>query len=112
MLNYTSPGPMLRISQRRVSSEYQSVGVSATVETVTIGEVTGEYVSGAWTVPKTETITPTSTIQANWNPDANFQLLRWQENDILYEIISGGGSPDEVGYLTKNQLINLAENLQ
>ena len=112
VLNYTTPNRVLRITQRPESVEYQSVGVSATVESVSIGALTGEYVSGAWTVLKADEDTPSSTIQANWDPDAQFQLLRWQENDMLFEIISGGGRSDDAGYLTKTDLIALAENLQ
>jgi len=119
-INYVSEikGQTLRILQRPLSEEYQQIGASAVVETVQIGDVTGEYVTGAWTIPEVESAIEltefgkTVPMQATWNPDAEIQMLRWVENDMLYEIIFGGGTPNNPGYLTKLDLIALAESMQ
>jgi hypothetical protein len=115
VLNYATPttGLVLRISQRQVGTEYQEISASATVEIVDIGGIAGEYVSGAWstTSPDGESTGPTVTLQASWDAEAEIQLLRWLENDILYEIIFAGGNPQTPGYLTQNDLIALAKNM-
>jgi hypothetical protein len=111
----THSGEILRISQRRVGLDYQSIGASATVEIVQIGEMTGEYVTGAWKILDGQSeIQPDSplTVEANWDPDAQVQILRWQDGDILYEIIYGGGRPGNINTLGKNDIISLARNLQ
>jgi hypothetical protein len=116
-LNYESKaGFLLRISQRPVGVEYQSISINATVETVQIGTVVGEYVVGGWKAIQTQTeaISPpvTITLQAVWDPKANIYFLRWQENDILYQILFSGDDPTSESYLTKNDMIAIAEDLQ
>jgi hypothetical protein len=65
----------------------------------------GEYVRGMF-VGKSETGT-----QAEWQPDAPVQRLRWREDDLLFEVFMGGliGDDDAIG---KDWLISLAESLQ
>lgn len=117
VLDYqTKTGGILRISQRPIGVEYQNVSVNAGIEIVEIGSVTGEYVAGGWKATSTsiteETPDAEITLQAIWDPNASLQILRWQENEMLYEIIFGGGCPGEEGCLDKNDLIDLAEDLQ
>lgn len=117
ILNYSSQGGyLLRISQRRKGLEYQSISNNARVETVNIEGVMGEYVVGGWKATSTQYGEPTSiltiTLQAKWDPDANIHFLRWQENDILYEIIFSGDNPESSEYLDKADLISIAEDLQ
>lgn len=108
-------GHILRISQRRQSVEYQSVSIQAVIETVSIGSQQGEFVTGGWKATSTQAETPESggliTVTAEWDPDADIHFLRWQENDILYEILFIGNDPDSPGYLHKDDLIAIAENL-
>ncbi len=119
VLNFDSENQVqsLRILQRLLSEEYQQIGASAVVETVQIGDITGEYVTGAWTIPEVESALEisefgnTTTLQATWDPGAEIQMLRWVENEMLYEIVFGGGDPDKPGYLTKFDLIALAESM-
>jgi hypothetical protein len=116
VLDYqTKTGGILRISQRLIGVEYQNVSANAGIEIVEIGSVTGEYVVGGW---KTTTVgvldqTPDAeiTLQAIWDPDASLQILRWQDNEMLYEIIFGGDCPEDEGCLDKFDLIDLAEDL-
>jgi hypothetical protein len=116
-LNYESEtGFLLRISQRPVGVEFQSISINATVETVQIGTTVGEYVVGGWKAIQTQTeaISPTMTVtlQAVWDPEANISFLRWQDNDILYQILFSGDDPTSENYLTKKDLIAIAEDLQ
>ncbi len=46
-------------------------------------------------------------MQANWDPEANVHMLRWEEGDILYEIIHA--YDNEVEY-NASLLIKIAEN--
>ncbi len=116
-MHYESPsGNLLRISQRKNETEYQSVSIIATIEIVKIGNHKGEYVVGGWKAipPKSEdpSIGQEITLQAEWVLDGNIHFLRWQENDILYEILYVGIDPNSVDYLNKDELITIAENLQ
>jgi hypothetical protein len=54
------------------------VGASAAVETVQIGDVTGEYVEGVWKVDDSGAW--------NWVSDPYVKTLRWQIGDIAFEI--------------------------
>ncbi len=107
----------LRILQRPVEEEYQQIGASAVVEIIQIGSLSGEYVTGAWTIPEVESAIEltefgkTTTLQATWDPNAEIQMLRWVENEMLYEIVFAGGDPKMPGHLTKLDLIAIAESM-
>lgn len=115
ILNYINPiGEVLRIAQRRAGIEWQSIAPQANVEIVQVGAHTGEYVTGAWTLPAVQSSPQPSesqTIQANWDPNARLQILRWQTDEMLYEILYSGGNPSLPGYLTREDLIAIAETL-
>ena len=114
ILNYESSlGSILRIAQRPAGVEYQSISVNATVETVQIGLVMGEYVVGGWKASQIEapTSTGTVTLEASWDPAANIRFLRWEENEILFEMLSIGKIQDSNISLDKIDLIKIAENL-
>jgi hypothetical protein len=116
VLDYqTKTGSILRISQRLIGVEYQNVSANAGIEIVEIGSVTGEYVAGGWRTSSAGVLDRTPgaeiTLQAIWDPDASLQILRWQENEMLYEIIFGGNCPENEDYLDKFDLIDLAEDL-
>lgn len=114
VLNYDSrDGSILRISQRRDGLEYQSISKQARIETIRIGNHIGEYVAGAWKATQNDR-TPnekTITLNATWDTDANVHFLRWQEDDILYEIIFIGDNSGSEDYLDKDALVAIAENL-
>jgi hypothetical protein len=116
ILNYESiSGNIIRISQRRNGVEYQSVSTQAIIEPIMIGDQMGEYVVGGWKAKPTdidsaERDEPT-TFEAVWDPDGNIHFLRWQENDILYEILFIGNNPKTNDYLNKEDLISIAESL-
>jgi hypothetical protein len=119
ILNYTtSDGQLvLRISQQRLGSNFQSIGPTAQIESIEIGSFAGEYVVGGWMIPVPEVksgvednaipITP----QAIWDAAVNLQTLRWSDGTILYEIMLAG-DPVHPAHLKKDDLIALATRLQ
>jgi hypothetical protein len=119
VLNYTaeSTGDLLRITQRLYGEEYQQIGAEAVVETVQISDVTGEYVSGAWTITEVKSSSKdhqpdsSATLEATWDPQAEIQILRWQNSEMLFEIIYAGKKPGAPGYLIKTDLIAIAESM-
>jgi hypothetical protein len=69
---------------------------------------------GGWIAPPPPTF-PTDiplTVQAVWDPNANFVFLRWQEKDILFEIIFSGADQVSPTYLSKTHLIEIAESME
>ncbi len=95
------------------SQDVFSIGASAMVKLVKIGDMQGEFVVGGWkaisTEPASEKQTPTSLININaiWDNDLPQSTLRWLAGDIVYELRTiGEGSP------TQSELINLANELK
>jgi len=116
VLNYISDaGDIFRISQRPIGVEYQNISADAGIEIVEVGNMTGEYVAGGWTTTTTgipnKTPETEITLQASWDPNAHLQILRWQDQDYIFEIIFSGNQPERSDHLGKNDLIHLAEDL-
>jgi hypothetical protein len=95
------------------SEDVFSIGASAIVKTVKVGNNDGEFVMGGWkavsTQPVSDNKTPTSTVNiyAVWDNELSQSTLRWQSGDIVYELRSNGeGSPSQP------DLINLANELK
>jgi hypothetical protein len=76
------------------------VGSSAQVESVQIGNTTGEYAVGVWKADDAGNWI--------WSDDPWLQTLRWQEDNIAFELLYMG-PPEEI---TKADLIGIAESLQ
>lgn len=76
-----------------------TVGASASVETVKIGVVSGEYVEGVWKLTDKGPV---------WESDPFQKTLRWQVNNTAFEI-RYMGIPDS---LTKADLIAIAESVK
>lgn len=100
----SEPNSTIILMQSPVSSPDQKaipVGSSAAVEQVTIGNITGEYVKGSYFHFAGDPV-------AKWDPNADAQSLRWEENGTLYNL-SMTGSIDFSEYtLDKNGLVRLA----
>ena len=116
-LNYqTETGLILRISQRPSGKDYQRINILADVEMVFIGSIPGEYVTGGWKAVAIDSTNPDSastvTLEAAWDSEANIHFLRWQENDILYELFFIGFLQDIPGTLDKQDLIAIAKDLR
>ena len=107
-LSYAAPqGGGLVLSQGRgplSQSPWEEVPADA-VEPVKVGAYDGEYVQGTFVVYSQ------SGTQAEWNPDAPIQRLRWQVGDLVFEI-EKMGDPEPIEYLDRDALIALAESLQ
>lgn len=56
------------------------VGASADVETVQIGDLTGEYVEGTWSMTYSGPV---------WDPTPYVKILRWQTDKMIFEIVGG-----------------------
>jgi hypothetical protein len=115
-LRYQVNGSTLYLTERPTDAveEYSSVGASAPVETVTVGEVAGEYVQGGWHLTS-EGNSPMKTgvpgtqvsLEIFWDPDLPQQTLRWEREGIVYEIRFAGKS-----LLSKQALIEIAESIK
>lgn len=88
------------------------------VESVELRGVTGEYVSGWWDgiplMPKFEDgvfLMPTGEVDATWNPDLPFQVVRWQENGFVFEVMNREDAPGSPAFLERDVLFALAESL-
>lgn len=106
-LSYTAPGRNLSIYQRDASLGWLSereVGASAEIIAVEITRADGtvlhgEYVNGGWWIDADSTdATPTgeNTVQqpAEWTNNITQRVLRWQDENQVYEMVSFGGSGD------------------
>jgi hypothetical protein len=88
---------------------HKVVGASATIETVQIGDITGEYVEGVWSTGE--------YVDGVWLPDSDnegihwvalpdLKLLRWQANGMSFELMFLGSS------ITKSDMIVIAESMR
>ena len=73
------------------------VGASASVESVQIGDVGGEYALGVWELTDTGPV---------WRDDPYLTTIRWQKDGIAFELISMG---TEVG---KEDLLAMAASMK
>jgi hypothetical protein len=105
----------LFLTQRPVGNgeDIFSIGSTAQVNLVKIGDQHGEFVVGGWKAISTQTIPNTLTpgnqtdINAVWDSSLPQYTLRWQIEGSMYELRSiGEGSP------SKLELISLANELK
>ena len=73
------------------------VGASASVESVQIGESTGEYALGVWELTNNGPV---------WRDDPYLTTIRWKKDGMAFEMIFMG---TEVG---KEELLSLAESMK
>jgi hypothetical protein len=64
------------------------IGASAVVETVKIGNGTGEYVKGSFIYQSGET-------QEHWDANADSQVLHWVENGVFFQMHNFGMQLDQ-----------------
>jgi hypothetical protein len=81
------------------------VGVDTPIEEVQIGTMRGEYVEGSFVVY------PGAKV-ATWNSEAPMRKLRWVDGEILFQMTSMGGSEEHAGYVSKAEMIAIAEGLK
>jgi len=75
------------------------VGASASIETIQIGNATGEYVQGVWKLTENGPV---------WENDPYLQTIRWQAEGVAYEL-QYMGPPD---MLPRDELVKIAGSLQ
>lgn len=105
----------LFLTQRPVGNgrDVFSIGSTAQIDQVKIGDVDGEFVMGGWKAISTQTTTSTigqgnqTNINAVWDNDLPQYTLRWQADGFMYELRTiGEGSPSQ------SELIALANGLK
>jgi len=112
VLLYQGAGYNLFLSQRPIEAgqEYFSIGASAIVESISVGDIQGEYVAGGWVkrsgLPSTETVPPTE-LHIQWDETLPQYTLRWQIHDFAYQLRSTGITSPQ-----KDELITLAQTIR
>ncbi|MBA4385863.1 MAG: hypothetical protein C0410_14085 [Anaerolinea sp.] len=98
------------IDQRKTSfNDSWPVGESSQIETVKIGDISGEYVIGAW---------GGAGDHLEWEVIPQFQHLRWQKDGMYFSLDYSifGVDPKELQtnpyYLSKDQLITIAKRMK
>jgi hypothetical protein len=109
---YRGAGYNLFLSQRPIDAgqEYFSIGASALVEPVSIGETQGEYVAGGWLNQSSYPISemkPASELLVHWDSSLPQHTLRWQVQGFSYQLRSTGSSSPQ-----KADLILLAQGIR
>ena len=72
-------------------------GASADIQTVQIGNLTGEYVEGVWNLTDNGPV---------WNPTPYAKTLRWKNNMLIFELVYNGID------LTRDDLVKLAASIR
>jgi hypothetical protein len=112
VLLYQGAGYNLFLSQRPIEAgqEYFSIGASADVESVSIGEIHGEYVAGGWvklsSIPTAEQNAP-NELRVEWDETLPQYTLRWQDQDFAFQLRSTGITSPQ-----KTDLIALAQTIR
>jgi hypothetical protein len=112
---YQGDGYKLFLTQRPSDNgeDVFSIGATAQVNQVQIGNYQGEFVAGGWKAISTQTISKTITpgieesINAVWDSNLPQYTLRWHAEGFMYELRTiGEGSPSQ------SELIALANELK
>ena len=114
-LLYQAKNYTLFLTQRPLGNgeDLFSIGASANVKNVKVGNSDGEFVMGGWkavsTQPASNNQNTTSTVNifAIWENELYQSTLRWQADDIVYELRCDGE-----GSLAQSELISLANELK
>lgn len=105
----------LFLTQRKVNrgKDVFSIGSTAQIEIVSIGDYQGEFVMGGWKAISTEAVSPSQqrdpglNINAVWDHELAQYTLRWHMDGYAYELRAiGVGSP------SRSELIFLADGLK
>jgi hypothetical protein len=86
------------------------IGETAVVETVTIGDNSGEYVRGEWVMAGTQPDESRFLVQGSvWIAAGPAQHLRWVDGDMVYTLAT---SPARESGLVLADLLHMAESLR
>ncbi len=115
-LRYSTQAGSLFLTQRKLGSikEYNTIGPGAPVEQVSVHGIQGEYVTGGWIPvhPLAATSQPGTQVSMDvvWDPTLPQHILRWQEGDFLYEILTSASLGSKIE-LEKETLVEIAESI-
>ena len=85
-----------------------TVGASAEIEDVQVGDVQGQLVEGSWCSKNVTMNNPDPPVE--WCSDNFVRMLIWQQDDYVFSIHALGDS-DEPESLSKQEMIGTARNL-
>jgi hypothetical protein len=92
------------------------LGPDDKVETVRMGNITGEYVRGSWTIKDghgiLHQVTPEEVKDLVWSDDPGMRKLCWTDGNLNYLLVSSGASAGEPGYLGKIDLSVIADSFK
>lgn len=89
----------------------QQVGASAVVETVQVGDVTGEYIKGGFSTRLLQAPTFNEVhFSQVWDDKVGLESLHWIKDGIFYSMSAWGGDPENA-LLDKDAFIALAAGL-
>lgn len=112
---YQGDNYKLFLTQRPIGKgeDVFSIGSTAQINLVTLGDQQGEFVTGGWkaisttTYPGSQTPDTQASISAIWDENLPQYTLRWQDQNFVYELRALGE-----GSLTQMELISLANELK
>ncbi len=96
---------------------YFAIGASAELVPVEFsgisGEVTGEFVRGFWVFPPGTRGDEAASVPVEWDSDVAMCRLRWQEDDMVYEIRSTTFEKDDAACpFGQAEMIAIAESME
>ena len=102
---YERDGGGISIVQMATSSpnfeaQREAVGAGATIESVQIGTLAGEFVQGNWDTKDGKVV---------WNPEYPYMRLRWIDGGVYRQVATEPGQPSS---LTRKDLIAIAESMR
>lgn len=115
-MRYEMDKALILFTQRPINNieEYTSVGASAPIESISLRGDTGEYVEGGWKIlteysDASTTVSPNSNseLAVIWDPDLPQRILRWQEDNTLFEILVTGNHN-----LERSDIVKIAESIR
>jgi hypothetical protein len=99
------------------SQPYFAIGASADIVSIQFpgisDQVTSEFVQGFWVFPPDARGDEVAAVAVEW--DSNFHVcrLRWQENEMLYELWSSTWIKDAVSCpLSQAEMVTIAESME
>ncbi len=114
ILRYSVENHHLYLTQYPIgpTQEYNTIGPNAPVQKVLVRGAEGEYVVGGWKAARPEITSTQPGTQVNldvvWDPNLPQRILRWQEADFLFEILTSASLGRELN-LEKEEIIKIAE---
>lgn len=84
------------VQMQAEAAEPMEVGATAEIIEVQIGDVTGQYVEGFWTLDSTRDGETVQLEGQSWNSDFPFSQLRWQVGDTVFWMMTTLGQKSDL----------------